>query len=223
MRLGIWNRRKNFHRRTDMNILRFLGIGIDCLSSMLILTPVTLVILKMSGRKVKSLHTVVLLLYLCVLSGIYSVTGIPDVRDCSFDLSLNLIPMTDILNSPQQYLFNVLMFVPVGFLLPLLWDEYRDWKHVMGFCCFLTVFIEVTQVFTFRTTDIDDLLTNLLGAGIGWLLVSGLVKEYRLRIPFNIDNDYEEAHGQWGYLIVFLLQQFFLQPYWSAFFWDAIY
>ena len=65
-----------------MNILRFLGIGIDCLSSMLILTPVTLVILKMSGRKVKSLHTVVLLLYLCVLSGIYSVTGIPDIKDC---------------------------------------------------------------------------------------------------------------------------------------------
>lgn len=206
-----------------MSILRFLGIGMDCLSSMLILTPVTLVLLKMSGRRLGSLHTVLLLLYLCVLAGIYSVTGIPDVTDCRFDLSLNLIPMIDLANSPAQYLFNILMFLPVGFLLPLLWDDYRDWKQVMGFCCFLTVFIEVTQVFTFRTTDIDDLITNLLGAGAGYLLSSRMAACFHLRIPFNIDNDYEEAHGQWVYLFVFALMQFFVQPYWSAFFWDLVY
>ena len=154
-----------------MYMLRFLGIGMDCLSSMLILTPMTLVILKLSGRRLKSRHTVCLLLYLCVLSGIYSVTGLPDVKDCSFDFTCNLIPMADLLHSPDQYVLNILMFLPVGFLLPLLWDEYQDFRKVFGFCCFLTVFIEIAQAFTFRTTDIDDLLTNLLGAGIGCLLI----------------------------------------------------
>ena len=131
----------------------------------------SLLILKLSGRKLKSPHTVLLLLYLCVLAGIYSVTGLPDIRYCSFDFSFNVIPMLDLLSSPSQYLLNVLMFVPVGFLLPLLWDGYQDWKQVLGFCCFLTIFIEIAQVFTFRTTDIDDLITNLLGAGIGYLLI----------------------------------------------------
>ena len=205
-----------------MFLWRFPGIGMDCLSSMLLLTPAVLVILKLSGRRLKSLHTVFLLLYVCVLAGIYSVTGIPDIKNCSFDFTLNLVPMVDVLNSPMQYMLNILMFLPVGFLLPLLWDDYEDWKHVLGFCCFLTVFIEVTQVFTFRTTDIDDLLTNLGGAGIGYLLIRLPAKKWNWQLPFNINNDYEEAHGQWVYLLVLFVQQFFVQPYWSAFFWDML-
>lgn len=205
-----------------MYMLRFLGIGMDCLSSMLILTPMTLVILKLSGRRLKSRHTVCLLLYLCVLSGIYSVTGLPNVKDCSFDFTCNLIPMADLLHSPDQYVLNILMFLPVGFLLPLLWDEYQDFRKVFGFCCFLTVFIEIAQAFTFRTTDIDDLLTNLLGAGIGCLLIRLPAKKWHLKLPLDIDRDYEEQHGQWVYLLMLFLEQFFVQPYFSAFFWDTV-
>lgn len=205
-----------------MYLSRFLGIGMDCLSSMLILAPASLLILKLSGRKLKSPHTVLLLLYLCVLAGIYSVTGLPDIRYCSFDFSFNVIPMLDLLSSPSQYLLNVLMFVPVGFLLPLLWDGYQDWKQVLGFCCFLTIFIEIAQVFTFRTTDIDDLITNLLGAGIGYLLIRLPAKKGNWHLPPGIADDYEEKHGQWSYLLLVFLQQFFLQPYWSAFFWDSL-
>lgn len=205
-----------------MYLIRFLGIGMDCLSSMLILTPLTLVILKLSGRRLVSRHTVCLLLYLCVLCGIYSVTGLPDIKYCSFDFTWNLIPMADVFHSPGQYVLNILMFLPVGFLLPLLWDEYQDFRHVFGFCCFLTVFIEIAQVFTFRTTDIDDLLTNLLGAGIGYLLIHLPAGKLKLRLPLDIDRDYEEKHGQWVYLLVLFLQQFFWQPYFSAFFWDSI-
>ena len=178
--------------------------------------------MKLSGRRLKNKHMFFLLLYLCVLTGIYSVTGIPDIKDCSFDFTLNLIPLVDVLSSPDQYLLNILMFLPVGFLLPLLWDEYQDFRHLMGFCCFLTVFIEVAQVFTFRTTDVDDLLTNLLGAALGYALIHLPAKRWNIRLPLNIDNDYEEKHGQWVYLLVLFLQQFFVQPYWSAFFWDTL-
>lgn len=205
-----------------MIMIRFLGIGMDCISSMLMLAPAALLILKLSGRRLKNKHMFFLLLYLCVLTGIYSVTGIPDIKDCSFDFTLNLIPLVDVLSSPDQYLLNILMFLPVGFLLPLLWDEYQDFRHLMGFCCFLTVFIEVAQVFTFRTTDVDDLLTNLLGAALGYALIHLPAKRWNIRLPLNIDNDYEEKHGQWVYLLVLFLQQFFVQPYWSAFFWDTV-
>ena len=80
----------------------------------------------------------------------------------------------------------------------------------------------MSQIFTFRTTDIDDLITNLLGAGIGYWLVHAAAGKMKLRLPFGIENDYEEQHGQWVYLTVFFLQQFFVQPYWSAFFWDTL-
>lgn len=205
-----------------MYLLRFMCIGMDCLSSMMLLTPAVLIVLKLSGRKLISPHTILLLLYICVLTGIYSVTGLPDIKYCEFDFSCNVIPMVDILNSPSQYLLNVLMFLPVGFLLPLLWDEYQGWKPVLGFCCFLTVFIEVAQVFTFRTTDIDDLITNLLGAGIGYLLIRLPARKWNRRLPLGIADDYEERYGQWSYLFLVLLQQFLVQPYWSAFFWDTL-
>ena len=201
---------------------RFLGIGMDCLSSMLLLAPASLIILKLSGRRLKSPHTILLLFYLCVLSGIYSVTGLPDIKYCGFDFVFNVIPMLELFSSPAQYLLNVLMFIPVGFLLPLLWDDYQNWKQVLGFCCFLTVFIEIAQIFTFRATDIDDLMTNLLGAGIVYLLIRLPAKKGNWHLPPGIADDYEEKHGQWSYLLLVFLQQFFLQPYWSAFFWDSL-
>ena len=118
---------------------RFFGIGMDCLSSMILLSPAVLVILKLSGRKIVSTHTVLLLLYVCVLAGIYSVTGLPDIRYSNFEPTLNLIPMADLLSSPEQYLMNILMFLPVGFLLPLLWDQYKDLKLSTPFFHFFEI------------------------------------------------------------------------------------
>lgn len=203
-------------------IWKIMAIGMDCLSFMLLLIPWILILQKMTGRKIWSLHTGFLMLYVCTLAGIFSVTGLPNVKYCRIDFSANFIPMADILNSPMQYFLNVLMFVPVGFLLPLLWRTYGDWKYVMGFSCFLTVFIEAAQVFTFRTTDIDDLITNLLGAGIGYLAVRTLGQKLSVPLPVEPGNDRMEKAGPWVILIFAFLINFLFQPYWSAFFWDSI-
>lgn len=205
-----------------MWIWRAMGIGMDCLSYMLVMTPVVLMVQRLSKRRIFSPHTGFVLLYMCTLAGIFSVTGLPTVKYCRMDFSVNVVPMADILNSPMQYLLNVLMFVPVGFLLPLLWERYGDWKQVLGFGCFLTVFIEVAQVFTIRTTDIDDLMTNLLGAGLGFLLVKALGKGLKASLPVEKGSGQMEKGGP--YLLFFLafLLNFFVQPYWSAFLWDSV-
>lgn len=130
--------------------------------------------------------------------------------------------MADVFNSPMQYFMNILMFVPVGFLLPLLWKQYKDWKWIMGFGCFLTVFIEAAQIFTFRTTDIDDLLTNLLGAGIGFFLVKTMGEKLKVPLPVESgDGKIEKAGPVIVFFLVFLVN-FFIWPYWSAFFWDSV-
>lgn len=201
---------------------KVMAIGMDCLSFSFLLVPWILILQKMTGRKIRSLHTGFLMLYVCTLAGIFSVTGLPNIRYCRIDFSANFVPMSDILNSPMQYFLNVLMFVPVGFLLPLLWETYGDWKYVMGFSCFLTVFIEAAQVFTFRTTDIDDLLTNLMGAGIGYLAVKALGQKLSFPLPAEPGNGRMEKAGPWVILILAFLINFFFQPYWSAFFWDSI-
>lgn len=201
---------------------RFYGILMDCLSSMLTLTPVIQILIKAQRRKIRSIHTIGVFLYVCVLTGIFSVTGIPNIKYWKFDFSYNVIPMVDIFNNTTQYLLNVLMFMPIGFLLPLLWERYQGIKQVLKFGCFLTVFIETVQIFTFRATDIDDILTNLLGALLGYLLAWALVKGCKLSWPPHKGKEREEKNGQWMYFLVVLLEQFFVQPYWSAFFWDTL-
>ncbi|MBS6395961.1 MAG: VanZ family protein [Clostridiales bacterium] len=203
-------------------IIKLLAIGMDCLSSILLLVPAVLFLQSMAGRKVISRHTGVLLIYTCTLAGIFSVTGLPNIRFHGLDFTCNYIPMTDVLSSPKQYLLNVLMFVPVGFLLPLLWRRYGDWKHVLGFGCFFTVFIELAQVFTFRATDIDDLITNLAGAALGFLAVRALAGKGRIPLPVEEAGKAWKLDGPWMLLLIAFLIYFFIQPFWSAFFWDLV-
>lgn len=65
---------------------------------------------------------------------------------------------------------NVVIFIPWGFLLPVLWDRFRRWKTVIPMCLAITVFIEVYQLFVWRNTDIDDIILNFVGGMIGYLL-----------------------------------------------------
>ena len=65
-------------------------------------------------------------------------------------------------------LANALIFVPVGFFPNLLWRP-RWWKGLaVGFCTSLAV--EFLQLFVNRSTDVDDLILNTLGAFLGGLV-----------------------------------------------------
>lgn len=107
--------------------------------------------------------------------------------------SLNLIPFKTVM----QYLFgsggpffseqdwklmsivnmagNLLLFVPIGFLLPLVNGRFNKVKNILLFIIPLIIVIEVLQYFTGRAADIDDLILNTGGALCGYLL---------LRLPF---------------------------------------
>lgn len=79
------------------------------------------------------------------------------------------IDYADRLNSVENLAGNLLVFVPFGFLLPLVSDELKRFSDV-----FLNVFtfvlgIEVFQLFSaFGAFDVDDILLNCLGAIIGY-------------------------------------------------------
>ena len=64
---------------------------------------------------------------------------------------------------------NIVMFMPIGFFPKLLWRRWSWWKSALaGFAASVT--IELAQLFTERSTDIDDVILNTLGALLGWLL-----------------------------------------------------
>lgn len=62
---------------------------------------------------------------------------------------------------------NIVMFVPWGFGLVLLWKKNRRPAAVLAFSFGLTLFIETCQLFIGRSVDVDDLILNFTGSCMG--------------------------------------------------------
>lgn len=97
--------------------------------------------------------------------------------------SINLIPFSTIFSylaiSNEQVsnwnqvslinlLGNVLVFVPFGFFLPLIWRPFRKFSKLCWMSISIPLFIEITQLFIGRSTDIDDVILNALGIIFGF-------------------------------------------------------
>ena len=65
---------------------------------------------------------------------------------------------------------NVIMFVPLGFLLPFIYKRAKSFAGCMVTSFIILLCVEVTQLITFLGSfDIDDLLLNMVGAFIGYI------------------------------------------------------
>lgn len=119
---------------------------------------------------------------------------------------INLIPFRDGIS--LSMILNVVMFMPLGFLLPLLWKEYQSLVRtaIIGFC--FSCGIEFCQLFNRRVSDVDDLLMNTLGAILGWLI--WIVFSRITHLKYGRRN--QGFGGKEGavYLALFLGGQFFL-------------
>ncbi|GFZ30049.1 hypothetical protein CSC2_05750 [Clostridium zeae] len=72
----------------------------------------------------------------------------------------------------RNIILNILMFVPLGFMLPIIFRRCRKW-YVTYFIGFLsTVVIEIIQLITGRGIfELDDIFNNALGCMIGYGIV----------------------------------------------------
>lgn len=74
---------------------------------------------------------------------------------------------------------NLILLAPLSFFIALLWEKFRSLKNNVLFCFITSFSIEFLQFFTdMRTTDIDDLILNTLGAIVGFYIFKLLEKLY---------------------------------------------
>ena len=103
------------------------------------------------------------------------VTSIPFVFNHPYT-PMNLVPFVDVLNSRGDFIrqvgLNVIMTVPFGFLLPLVKKANVKVLEVVLYTFLLSLFIELLQplINDFRSSDITDLITNVIGGFIGYLI-----------------------------------------------------
>ena len=66
---------------------------------------------------------------------------------------------------------NVLLFVPLGILLPAAWEKLRRGPAFFLAAVLLLLTVETVQLFTLLGYfDVDDLILNLAGASAGFLI-----------------------------------------------------
>lgn len=64
---------------------------------------------------------------------------------------------------------NVVMFVPLGWLLPAVWERLRGFFKTFLLCAAIICLVEAVQYATaLGSCDIDDLILNLIGATLGY-------------------------------------------------------
>lgn len=78
-----------------------------------------------------------------------------------------------------NFVGNIVMFMPWGLGLTLLWKKNQKLWAVVLYSLGLTVLIESVQLFIGRSVDVDDLILNFSGSLLGAGVSSVLRKKYR--------------------------------------------
>ena len=126
-----------------------------------------------------------LLLFYYMSFTFFNVFGVPTLRELNrisgfgesiFNPNINLIPFIDGIN--PGYILNILCFIPIGFLCPLISNKYRKFSYSLLLGVGTSLLIEISQLFTVtRATDIDDLISNVLGMILGYFLIEVILRK----------------------------------------------
>lgn len=176
---------------------------INMIPYMVIAVPIYLIIrflmLRKSSRKFNLYHEIALLIFVIFIVGLASQTVIPKIElgiNGNINIlkngkhGINLLPLKVLFETYREvfinlninyfiinFLGNIIMFMPIGFFIPLLWEIPDKKIIIVGFL--FSLFIEVCQLFLNRGTDVDDLILNTLGTILGLLVYKFLYKKFK--------------------------------------------
>lgn len=178
---------------------------IEILISAIILMPVFIALNQLRFHNTG--RTVLYFAFAIYLSAVYLFVGLPTLQFMEFELSLTLIPFVPMLADLKNTVLNVILFAPLGVMLPFLWKKYGTLKSTMLFGFGMSLAIELLQILTYRATDVNDVITNTLGVAVGYeiyRLISKLIPSLR-----------KNARGRNDVFIILVsvyLVMFFIQP-----------
>ena len=132
-------------------------------------------------------HFILVYIFLLYLSFVFQATGMGTLwflgrYDTVIRISeIHLIPFSTfdtsmLFGSIMTDVLNIIMTIPFGFFLTLIWTEFRSIKKVALTGFVFSLFIELSQLLNRRATAIDDLIMNTLGAIIGYLIFKVIYK-----------------------------------------------
>ena len=194
---------------------RFYMALIEMLAAAVFIVPALVIENRLCFHSWK--RTAFYILFGLYLAAVLALVGFPNLTTLRVDLTVNLIPFLDLAADFKNACLNVLLFVPLGVLLPMLWGRFRSAKRTVLAGLAVSFAIEFSQIFTFRTTDVNDLITNTAGAALGFLLVRRLTCRFSRHVVTG-----SSARDFYIVTASVVLIMFFLQPYISNALWARL-
>lgn len=192
---------------------RVLSILIDVFSELIIPFIILFILQKKFLPDMSKKRKIVVIFMFLYLSAMMSVVGMPGIKHLLIDMNCNFIPLKDIFSSPMGYILNIILFIPLGFFLPILYKKYRNFKEVTRLGFLISLFIEIMQLFSHRATDIDDLITNTFGTIIGYLIFKIFIKN---KVDIKKESKYElPIIMGTAFATMFLIRPFITDIIWS--------
>lgn len=108
------------------------------------------------------------------IEGLRGLINITPFEETIETLSDNSIP---IMNPIRNIVGNILIFTPLGFLIPTIKPNLNKIVKVTLIGFFVSLSIEVLQIFTMgNVCDIDDVILNTIGSFIGIVIYKIFIK-----------------------------------------------
>ncbi len=155
---------------------RIYSTGIETAAASAILIPILFLYQIFIFHNIKK--TAAYILFSLYLVAICFLVGFPNIAGMRIVLSHNFIPLRGMLTDITNSYLNVLLFIPLGIFVPCLWPEYRSMMKTVGLGLMTSLGIEILQIFTFRATDINDVITNVAGTMIGYLIGKLIINRF---------------------------------------------
>ena len=130
---------------------------------------------KVKGKDILFINTIMYLSFVLYFTLMPIITSLPFVFNHSY-VPMNIVPFIDVSTGRgdfiRQVVLNIVMTIPFGFLLPLIKNKKINLMKIVLYTFLLSLGIEILQplINDFRSSDITDLVTNILGGIIGYIL-----------------------------------------------------
>lgn len=183
-----------------------LYMVIEILISIFLLIPVFVVLNIIRFHNTKK--TVLYFIFAIYLSAVYLFVGLPNLQFMRFELSLTLIPFLPMIADFKNTILNIILFVPLGIMLPFLWKKYNTLKATLLFGFGMSLSIEILQILTYRATDINDIIANTFGAVLGYLIFASTS-----RIVPSVTKFAKKKNEISVIVLSVFIVMFFIQPY----------
>ena len=162
-------------------------------------------------------RTMIYMVFAFYMTAVLALVGFPNITLFKIEVTVNVIPFIYMIPDFANACLNVLLFIPFGFFLPILWEKFRNVKRTIVAGLLTTLFVEISQLFTGRATDIDDVITNILGTIIGYYIAYWFTKAFTGRVLENSkQSDFNLICGS------VVIVMFFFQPFISTLLWEMV-